>query len=77
MTYTLLKLQNDLNCVHQWIVDKKLSLNADKTKFIIIVSKQKLNLQCFGDINTRWCILNNSYCVMNMLTFYVTRHVPA
>ena len=37
------KLQNDLNSIHKWILDNKLSLNTDKTKFIVVGSKQKIN----------------------------------
>lgn len=38
-----LKLQDDLNAIEKWIRDNRLQLNVDKTKLMVIGSKQRLN----------------------------------
>ena len=36
-------LNFELNNIHQWLVANKLTLNVDKTEYMIIGTRQKLN----------------------------------
>ena len=36
-------LNSELNNIHQWLVANKLTLNVDKTEYMIIGTRQKLN----------------------------------
>ena len=36
-------LNFELNSIHQWLVANKLTLNVDKTEYVIIGTRQKLN----------------------------------
>ena len=37
------KMNSDLNCIHNWLLDNQLSLNVDKSKFMLIGSSQRLS----------------------------------
>ena len=43
-------LTSDLNNIHQWIVANKLTLNVDKTEYMIIGTRQKLK-NCSSEMN--------------------------
>jgi hypothetical protein len=48
-------LTSDLNNIHQWIVANKLTLNVDKTEYMIIGTRQKLkNCSSEMNINIGW-----------------------
>ena len=36
-------LNSELNNIHQWLVANKLTFNVDKTEYMIIGTRQKLN----------------------------------
>ena len=37
------KMNSDLNCIHNWLLDNQLTLNVEKSKFMLIGSSQRLS----------------------------------